>query len=185
MINKSKKHRAVSRKLIFSFILLIYISGLCCGAVFSLKNAGNLAFAGEISTGTENVISGKHGILKSYYIKYIFRDILYLISVYYLKNSRSAKGVVLAVPFILSLQNSCLYTAFVMKKLTVYKIISNLVVKDTAIAFIIIICTAAAVYDILYRKENRNKDLQNTGIYIAGIVMVYIIDYSVKSMFSV
>lgn len=168
------------RKLIFSVILLVYFSGLCAGCSFALKNARNFDFVQKV-TFVQNLSEIENMAVSACSARFLARDIIFILLILTFKYSGVLKGLCLCIPFIMAVQNTCIYTIFIYKvKVSVFNLIFNYILKDTAVSFMIILYLYVIVTDIVYGRTNIKKDMKKTLIYSTGIILIYIIDTVIK-----
>lgn len=170
-------------KHIFYILCILYIAGLLAGCSFTVRNSRNTAFVQKV-TFTANLIKTANPGDLSRYRLFLWRDIACIISVLLLKYSGIMKGLCICVPFFRAVQNSSIATADFLNKIGVLRIISGYVLRNTATAFILLIFCTLTVKDIISEREDQGKDIKKTIIFCVGIAIVYLIDFTVKSMFS-
>ena len=177
----SKRNKYYYKKLIFSLLLIIYITGLCTGCLFALKNTDNLHFVQKVMF-IEKYINNENMLFSGQYITFLSRDLLCLIIITLLKYCGLMKGLCAIVPFVMSAQNAGLYVILMYKnKISFFKIIFEVMLKDTAVSFIIILYCYIIIQEIRICKENHKKDIKMMLVYISVIISVYVIDMVVKS----
>ncbi len=183
MIRKNKDFKLSQNtkyKVTFNILLLIYITGLCTGCVFTLKNAYNLDFVKYITL-TENISKQAREVDLAVIAPYILRDIVICTLIPFLKYSGIQKSLIICVPFILSVQNGCIYSIlFYEKNINIFNIMFNYVLKDTAITIILLLFIFTTVKEILSKKYNIKKDIKKLFVYYISISCVYIIYYLIK-----
>lgn len=176
-----KKDKLYYRKLIFSVLLIIYFAGLCAGCAFALKNTDNFDFVKKV-TFIENLANVEKSSVLAHSVRFLLRDIILIISVIIFKYSGILKGLCLCVPFIMAVQNSCLYTVLMYQvKTGIFNLIFHYILKDTAVSFVVIIYTFIIINELLRGRERPQKDIRRTFVYIRGIFIIYVIDFAVKS----
>lgn len=177
--NEFKINKVLCKKIVCSIIFALYIIGLCAGSAFALKNADNFAFIEKVTftvAHTESLISANSAGI----IQYFIRDILLIISGWILINSGILKCLILCIPFVLAVQNSCIYLNLIYNKnLSLFNLATYYLVKDTAISLIIITYVSVLFTDLIYNKGNFNK-ISNIIIYIVFIILIYIIYFIIK-----
>ena len=174
MKNKSRiidKKRNINVILLFVVILSIYTFGLLAGCNFVYKDSRNMEYV-------QNIISvSKNNLL------FFLKDIFLILLIYKLKYSGLFSGLNICVPFIYAVQNSCIYTLQHCLKSDIFELFMLHLIKDTAIAFIIIMYSCIALNDTLKRNGNRGKDKTKVIVYICGISLVHIINYAINIMY--
>ena len=183
MINKSKEFKKNSfnhNRLIFNIILVVYILGLFVGCAFATQNADNLDFVKQITL-TQNIILRPEKRILTANKGYLQRDLAILTIVLLLKYSGVLKGVSVCIPFILAVQNSCVYsTLFSEKAVSVFELLFQYILKDTAVTIIMILYVHTTIKEILARREEVPRDLRKLCAYYLGVLCIYIIDYVIK-----
>ena len=178
MVYKNKDLKKIKynyKKLIFSVLLIIYLIGLCTGCCFALKNADNFSFVQKVTFTEKMIKSGNNSIFS------LCRDILLITAVIVLKYSGILKGLCAVVPFIMSVQNSSLYTVRLCSEKTgFFSLLFNVILKDTAVSFLILIYCYITVNDIISGRQSPKNDMKKRIIYITGIILIYIIDFAIK-----
>ena len=176
----NKKFKIKYKKILFIIAIVIYIIGLCTGCCFAFKNSQNMAFVQKVTDVEELINAGNKGILAAS-AKYLSRDIILLCQVLIFKYSGILKGLCFAMPFIMAVQNSCIYAGNIYQsRLTVFNLFFNFILKDTAVAMILLLYTCITTNEILSDKYIPKKDIINLSVYISAIIIVYIIGFTVK-----
>ena len=170
-------------KHIFYILCILYIAGLFAGCTFTVRNSRNTAFVEKVTFTTNFIKTENPGDLSRYRL-FLLRDIACIISVLLLKYSGIMKSLCVCVPFFRAVQNSSIATADFINKAGVLSIVSGYVLRNTATAFILLIFCTIAVKDIISEREDQGKDIKKAIIFCAGIAIVYLIDFTVKNMFS-
>lgn len=185
MIKKNEKFRNrknVFNRTIFLVLLLLYLAGVFIGCSFAIKNSHNLDFVKSVTL-TSNLSETLNPVDFSRYRLFFIRDILCIISIITLKNSGVLKGLCVCVPFIAAVQNGSICISDYRTGTGVYEIITGYCLRNTASAFMIIIYCTVIVQYIITGREDRKEELRKTVVYISGILLIYILDYTIKNMF--
>ncbi len=185
MVNKNtdfKFNKKNQSKVIFYIILILYISGLVSGCLFALKNSENLDFV-KIITLTENLSQRPNNTVFGAYIRCFIRDILCICFLLIYKYSGVLKSLCITVPFILGLQNSCIYLSNYINGEGAGEIVFRYILKDTAISFFVIMYCMVIVSDIINSRSNIKKDYYKLAVYLIGVFIVYVIDFIIKLFF--
>lgn len=177
---KSKKRQY--KKFVFYVLLIIYFTGMCAGCTFAFKNGNNMDFVSKVTFTANSDLFNKSAIL-SQSVRFLIRDLICVAIIFVLKNAGILKGLCRCVPFIVAVQNSCIYTILIYKnKINIFNIIFFYLVKDSAVVFLIMIYCFISVMDIISDKNDIKMDIKKAGIYISGILFIYVIDYAVKTL---
>ena len=183
MVYKSTDNTKVKIELvniIFLILIIMYFSGLCCGCKFAFKNSHNMAFVQNVID-IDKMIKIENNGIYAVSVQYFIRDVVMLCRILILKYSGILKGLCLSVSFIVAVQNSCIYSYVIYQnKLSLFRLILDFVLKDTAIIIILLFYTCIISKEIIKEKYNPKKDIFNSLIYISAMIMVYIIDSTVK-----
>ncbi|MEG1862794.1 MAG: hypothetical protein RR198_04215 [Oscillospiraceae bacterium] len=186
MVSKSiteKADKMQYAKAIFLVLLLIYSIGLCSGCAFAFKNSDNLSFVEKVS-GTAALVQNEKSSLLNLTLRFALRDLAAILIVLLLKYSGILRGASICVPFVIALQNSCIYLSCLMSKsLNILELLYFYVIKDTAIAFLILAYCYIIALDLIFKKQLIKQDIRKTAIYLCGICMVYMVDYGIKTLF--
>ena len=177
------KTRCNTVKYIFYSLCIIYISGVIAGSAFAAKNSWNIAFIEKV-TFTENFNESDNLADLSRYTMFLCRDIACILSIILLKYSGIMKGICICVPFFQAVQNSSIFITDYINNKSLFNLITSYSVRNTASAFITLMFCAITIKDIFNNREDSTADLKYTIIYVAGIMSVYIIDYTIKSLFN-
>ena len=174
------KNKTRSRKAVFYILIFIYIFGLVTGCMFTLKNTENLEFVKKITL-TESLFTDKSDNYIIHSSKFIIRDVILLLFVLIFKYSGILKGLSSCIPAILSIQNSSVYAALMIdKKISVFNLMFNYIIKDTAISFLILSYCFIIFNEIIEAKENPERDIKRFSIYLSGIIVVYLLNFLIK-----
>lgn len=167
-------------KVVFSLLLLVYATGLCSGCAFALKNGDNMLFVSNV-TFTSRLGKIETDAILSYTLRYFARDLACFAAVLILKYSGVLKGMCLCVPFIASLQNASIYCVLLsQKEISIFNLIFYYILRDTAVAFLLLSYCYIIINDIIKKRQNIKADFKKSSIYIGGILFIYMIDYGIK-----
>ena len=179
----NKKFKIKYKSILFILTVFIYVTGVCTGCSFAFKNSRNIALVRKVTVVEELVNIENKGIFADC-MQYSLRDLIMLCRVLVFKYSGVLKGLCLAVPFVVAVQNACIYAGNIYQdKLSVFNLFFDFILKDTAIVMILLIYTCLTANEILSDKYNPKKDIINFSVYLCATVIVYIIDITVKWLF--
>lgn len=180
--NEIKNLKIQYRKLIFSLVLLIYFIGLCAGCSFAFKNSRNLAFVQKVTV-IENIANTENTALFALSGRYLARDLIMLSMILVFKYAGILKGLCVTVPFIMAVQNSCIYISKIyLENLSFFNLFFYFFIKDTAVIFIILVYNYTVVNEIINHKSFVKSDIKKLMIYSVAIILIYIIDTVIKTM---
>lgn len=167
MVHKSKENRKQfikAEKYILILLVISYIAGVCSGCYFVLSNKDNAIFTSYITTGNAINIG------------------IFFILALLLKYSGVLSGLLYVLPFFSGIQNSACYCRyFLMDKVPVESLIFA-VIKDSAVILLLILYIIVIISQILNRKYNIKKDFKYFSLYFSGMIIVYIIDFIIKTI---
>ena len=179
MVNNNLKiSKNKLEKMLFASLILIYRSGICCGSIFALKSQDNLDFISNIIFNVNDNKIQNTGFL-GLYSKNITRDIIYLLCILIMKYAGILKGLCICIPFIMSIQNAVIYMIKYLEEGSVFALI-RFILKDTAVSFMVLLFCYVVVTDIIYEKYEVKKDIKKLTVYISGIIIIYIIEYTIR-----
>ena len=183
MIYKSKEFKRSSfNKFIFNLIIFLYFLGLCAGSIFAVKNADNWDFIKRV-TNIENLTFQSKIPFFKLYKQYILNNISFVALVLIFKYSGILKSMAAVIPFILAIQNSCVYIILLAdSQLSIYALLFEHILKNTAVSFIIVLYVYTIIKEILSGREDVKKDIKKLLIYWITILGIYLIDYLIKAI---
>lgn len=174
MVSKNfhkKESKYIQRKFILYIILFIYILGIAIGCIFSFKNDTNLNFVKEI-TFTDNFLNNKNIFV--YMFKLFLRDVFILTFALIFKYAGILKSLCICIPFILSIQNACIYSVLILEnKISILNLLFTYLIKDTTISLLLLYYCYILMNEILEKKINPKKDIKRFSIFFLGIVFIY------------
>jgi hypothetical protein len=115
-------------------------------------------------------------------VRYLIRDVLLTASILLFKYSGVLKGVCVVIPFILAVQNSCIYASIICNNISLFKLITNYIMKDTTISLLIILITTQTIIEIIANKYDIRTDMKKIIWYYLSVIFVYVINFSVNYM---
>lgn len=184
MIKKAGNRKYIRnnrQKKIFTVLIIIYIAGILAGCVFSLKNSNNITFVKTITL-TSNTESIRNNTISDRLKLFLSRDILCVLSALMLRHSGLLKGLCVCIPFIAAVQNSSVFITDYYSGSSISTIMTRYGLRCTASSFLIIMyCTVILGY-ILRNREGEREEAKVTAVYICGIILIYVIDVSIKLM---
>lgn len=185
MIYKKNKFRIYGiqyKKLIFFTVIIVYFIGICSGSYFAFKNTGNLLFVQKVTVIQNLLQVEKTGNLGPS-VRYLIRDVLLTASILLFKYSGVLKGVCVIIPFILAVQNSCIYASIICNNnISLFKLITNYIMKDTTISLLIILITTQTIIEIIANRYDIKADIKKIAWYYLSVIFVYVINFSVNYM---
>lgn len=184
MIYKKNKFRIYGiqyKKLIFFTVIIVYFVGICSGSYFAFKNTGNLLFVQKVTVIQNLLQVEKTGDL-GLSVQYFIRDVLLIASILLFKYSGALKGVCVVIPFILAVQNSCIYASVICNNISLFKLIADYIIKDTAISILLIILTTQTIIEIIANKYDIRTDMKKIIWYYLAVISIYFINFSVNYM---
>ena len=185
MIYKKNKFRIYGiqyKKLIFFTVIIVYFIGICSGSYFAFKNTGNLLFVQKVTVIQNLLQVEKTGDL-GLSVRYFIRDVLLIASILLFKYSGALKGVCVVIPFILAVQNSCIYASTICNNnISLFKLITDYIIKDTAISILLIILTTQTIIEIIVIKYDIRTDMIKIIWYYLAVISIYFINFSVNYM---
>ncbi|MBR5805949.1 MAG: hypothetical protein IKY30_04150 [Oscillospiraceae bacterium] len=181
MIYKKTKNKKLKHKdILLILLIIIYIAGVFIGCDFAFKNSRNMAFIQKV-TCVDLILKSAAESKFAVYVQYLKRDLLAVCSILILKYSGVLKGLSISVPFIIAVQNSCIYAGNLCRNnFSFSKLFLDFIIKDTSVVMIILLYTMTITTEILNNKYNPRKEIINLSLYASTIAMVYIIDFTVK-----
>ena len=183
MVNKNRtnsKYKLQNKKLILYLLLLIYLIGMVTGCVFTFKNKDNIEFIKQISL-TEKLLANGESAISVNTAKIFIRDAILLVSILIFKYSGILKSCCICVPFILSLQNSCLYSVMINTgEISIFNLLFNYIAKDTAVSLLILMYCFIVTNEIVHKRNNPQKDIKKLSIYFSGLSVIYILNILIK-----
>ena len=184
MIYKKNKFRIYGiqyKKLIFFTVIIVYFIGICSGSYFAFKNTDNLLFVQKVTVIQNLLQVEKTGDL-GLSVRYFIRDVLLIASILLFKYSGALKGVCVVIPFILAVQNSCIYASIICNNISLFKLITDYIIKDTAISILLIILTTQTIIEIIANKYDIRTDMKKIIWYYLAVISIYFINFSVNYM---
>ena len=170
------------KKLIFFTVIIVYFIGICSGSYFAFKNTGNLLFVQKVTVIQNLLQVEKTGDL-GLSVRYFIRDVLLIASILLFKYSGALKGVCVVIPFILAVQNSCIYASTICNNnISLFKLITDYIIKDTAISILLIILTTQTIIEIIANKYDIRTDMKKIIWYYLAVISIYFINFSVNYM---
>ena len=170
------------KKLIFFTVIIVYFTGICSGSYFTFKNTANLLFVQKVTVIQNLLQVEKTGDL-GLSVRYFIRDVLLIASILLFKYSGALKGVCVVIPFILAVQNSCTYASIICNNnISLFKLITNYIMKDTTISLLIILITTQTIIEIIANKYDIRTDMKKIIWYYLAVISVYFINFSVNYM---
>ncbi len=183
MVNKNinnSKSKLQNKKLILYILLLIYLLGMVSGCVFTFKNKDNIEFIKQISL-TEKLLANGETSLYLHTTKIFIRDLILLLSILIFKYSGILKCFCICIPFVLSLQNSCLYAVMINTgEISIFNLLFNYIAKDTAVSLLILMYCFIITNEIIHKRSNPQKDIKKFSIYFSGLSVIYILNIIIK-----
>ena len=170
------------KKLIFFTVIIVYFIGICSGSYFAFKNTGNLLFVQKVTVIQNLLQVEKTGDL-GLSVRYFIRDVLLIASILLFKYSGALKGVCVVIPFILAVQNSCIYASTICNNnISLFKLVTDYIIKDTAISILLIILTTQTIIEIIANKYDIRTDMKKIIWYYLAVISIYFINFSVNYM---
>lgn len=183
MIYKSKEFKRNNfNKLIFNSVIFLYFLGLCVGCMFAVKNTDNWDYVKRI-TDIEKLTFKSNTPFFKVYRQQILHSISFIALALIFKYSGILKSMTVVIPFVLAIQNSCVYTVLLVDgEFSIYRLLFEHTLKNTAISFVIILYVYIMIKEILSGREHIKKDIKKLLIYCTTIFFVYLIDYLIKTI---
>lgn len=183
MVNKNitnSKYKLQNKKLIFYLLLFVYIIGMVTGCVFTFRNKDNIEFIKQVSL-TEKLLANGETTVYIHTAKIFIRDAILLVSILMFKYSGILKSCCICVPFILSVQNACLYSVMINAgEISVFNLLFNYIAKDTAVSLLILMYCFIITNEIIHKRNNPQKDIKKLSIYFSGLSVIYILNILIK-----
>ncbi len=174
-INKNKDY-------IFIFVCSLYFLGMILGCILFFASDENsnfliVIFKNIVLNAFNNNIS-----LFSFFLNLV-NDFLFFILIITLKYSGVLKILNSCIPLIFAIKNAAIYSAAIILDIDILNILIVYIIKDTAIAFLLIIYTANILKEIINQKNNFKADIKIFSAFCAAIFFIHIIDVSLKQLF--
>ncbi len=176
--NKFKKSKTRLENILI-IMIAIYIFGVVLGCflmfidkdsssflITIIKNSFSMNLASELSV--------------FFWIKSLFNDAIFFSLIFLLKYSGVLKVLTSSIPLFLGVRNALQYSAANINNINLIEILASFVLKDTAISFLLILCTSAVISEIIKQKDDIKYDFRIFVAYIVAITSVYLIDISLK-----
>ena len=119
----------------------------------------------------------------SYHIGCLIKNLLFLLSVYILKYSGVLKGLCLSIPFVMGLQNSCVYCYLISnKKTAIITILKTVLLRDVAVCMVIYLAIMLVICDILYDRYAVATDMKRFSFLTFVIVSINFINRIINTL---
>jgi len=168
MVHKNKEKRNKQNKIekyILAILIISYVVGLCYGCYFVVSNENNAVFVSYITS--NNFIN----------------TLIFFIAVILLKYSGILSGILYILPFFSGIQNSAYYCNILLNKETILHNIVFVVLRDTAVLFLLILYIIVTISQIINKKNNIKKDIKLFYVYISGALVTHLLHYVIKLIF--
>ena len=181
-LNDAKMNKYNLRKIIFLILLVLYAVGIGAGCLYAFKNTDNMKFISYIVEADYNNNLNNTKSL-SYHIGCLIKNLLFLLSVYILKYSGVLKGLCLSIPFVMGLQNSCVYCYLISnKKTAIITILKTVLLRDVAVCMVIYLAIMLVICDILYDRYAVATDMKRFSFLTFVIVSINFINRIINTL---
>lgn len=182
-LNDAKINKYSLRKIFFLVVLVLYAVGIGAGCLYAFKDADNMKFISYIvGTDYENNLGNDKSF--SFYIGCVIKNLLFLLFIYILKYSGVLKGLCLSVPFVMGLQNSCVYCYLIFdKKINIITVLKTMLLKDVAVCMVVSLAVMLVACDIFYDKYAVTNDVKRFSFLAFAIMSINFINRIINILF--